>query len=45
MLVVDEWCEDFLRGVELTSELWAAGGSEIDALMLPILGFATCCFY
>ena len=38
-LVVDEWCEGFLRGVELTGELWAAGGREIDDLMLPILGF------
>ena len=39
VLVVDEWCEGFLRGVQLTGELWAAGGKEIDALMLPILGF------
>lgn len=38
-LVVDEWCEGFLRGVELTGDLWAAGGKEIDHLMVPILGF------
>ena len=39
VLVVDEWCEGFLRGVELTREQWAAGGKEVDELMLPILGF------
>jgi uncharacterized protein len=38
-LVVDEWCEGFLRGVELTGELWAAGGTEIQDMMRPILGF------
>ena len=39
VLVVDEWCEGYLRGVELTGRLWAAGGTEIDELMVPILGF------
>ena len=39
VLVVDEWCEGYLRGVGVSSELWATGGREIDELMLPILGF------
>jgi uncharacterized protein len=39
VLVVDEWCEGYLRAVELTGELWAEGGTEIDELMVPILGF------
>jgi uncharacterized protein len=38
-LVVDEWCEGYLRAVALTSEEWAAGGNEMEELLRPLLAF------
>jgi uncharacterized protein len=38
-LIVDEWCEGYQRGVELSFEQWMSGGEEITALLTPILAF------
>jgi uncharacterized protein len=37
--IVDEWCEGYMRGVALAAGQWAAGGSEMDALLAPIRAF------
>lgn len=39
VLVVDDWCEGFLRGMSLASEAWQAGGEEMTVLLSPILAF------
>jgi uncharacterized protein len=39
--VVDEWCEGYRRGVELTEDDWRASGEEITALLEPIYAFTT----
>ncbi|MEJ2692523.1 MAG: UPF0149 family protein [Candidatus Thiodiazotropha sp.] len=38
-MIVDEWCEGYQRGVELSFEQWMSGGEEIIALLEPILAF------
>jgi uncharacterized protein len=40
-LIVDEWCDGYMRGVGLAMEAWDAGGREIMELVTPILMFAT----
>jgi uncharacterized protein len=40
VMVVDEWCEGYCRGVELAQEDWRTGGAEIASLLGPIYGFA-----
>jgi len=37
--IVDEWCEGYMRAVRLSESVWSAGGSEIEALLLPIRAF------
>jgi uncharacterized protein len=37
-IIVDEWCEGYHRGVELTSEHWLAN-EEITVLLAPIYAF------
>ena len=37
--IVDEWCEGYRRGVELTQEHWNEGGVEMEVLLTPILAF------
>lgn len=41
-LMVDEWCEGYLRGMELAADLWEEeGGPEMEALTAPILAFTS----
>lgn len=37
--IVDEWCEGYFRGAELSSNEWLAGGEKIAALLSPIYAF------
>jgi uncharacterized protein len=39
VLVVDEWCEGYARGVALSSEEWEAAPPEVVDLLTPILAF------
>jgi uncharacterized protein len=39
--IVDEWCEGYLRGVELARDDWSAGGEEMADLLAPIYAFTT----
>jgi len=38
-LIVDEWCEGYLRGMKLATEEWRKGGEQIDLMLIPILAF------
>jgi uncharacterized protein len=38
-VVVDEWCEGYMRGVGLAADEWRAGAPEIDGLLEPIRAF------
>jgi len=38
-VVVDEWCEGYMRGVGLAAEEWRAGGQEVESLLAPIRAF------
>jgi len=40
-LIVDEWCEGYLRGVSLSGAKWNKGGKEIRSLLEPIALFAS----
>ncbi|MEW8508262.1 MAG: UPF0149 family protein [Candidatus Thiodiazotropha sp.] len=37
--IVDEWCEGYFRGTELSPEAWLAGGDRIAKLLNPIFAF------
>jgi uncharacterized protein len=37
VVVVDEWCEGYMRGVGLAANEWRAGPPEIAGLLDPIL--------
>jgi uncharacterized protein len=37
--IVDEWCEGYWRGVQLSWEDWDMAGKEMAALLAPILAF------
>jgi len=37
--IVDEWCEGYVRGIELMPELWATGGEQMDVYLIPIYAF------
>ena len=37
--IVDEWCEGYLRGLNLSPEPWHAGGEEMIKLLSPIYAF------
>ncbi|MES9992347.1 MAG: UPF0149 family protein [Candidatus Thiodiazotropha sp.] len=37
--IVDEWCEGYFRGTELSPEEWLAGGDKIATLLNPIFAF------
>jgi uncharacterized protein len=39
IVVVDEWCEGYERGVRLTGDEWNEGGPEIADLLAPIRSF------
>jgi uncharacterized protein len=38
-IIVDEWCEGYLRGTRLSSDEWQSGGEAITTLLNPILSF------
>ena len=38
-LIVDDWCEGYLRGIALAPDQWSAGGRELAILLAPILAF------
>ncbi len=40
-LVVDDWCDGYMRGVALAGREWQSGGDELLDLLRPILLFAT----
>lgn len=37
--IVDEWCEGYVRGVELLPELWNEGGEQMEIYLTPIYAF------
>jgi uncharacterized protein len=37
--IVDEWCEGYVRGIELVPELWEEGGEQMDVYLIPIYAF------
>jgi uncharacterized protein len=37
--VVDEWCEGYLRGIDLAAEEWNLADEELQTLLLPIVAF------
>ncbi|MEW8010834.1 MAG: UPF0149 family protein [Candidatus Thiodiazotropha sp.] len=39
VLIVDEWCEGYHRGTELSPDHWRSGGKEMAGLLSPILAF------
>jgi uncharacterized protein len=39
--IVDEWCEGYWRGMQLTRDHWDRGGEEVTALLAPILAFTS----
>lgn len=41
VLIVDEWCEGYMRGVELARAEWNAGGEAIATLLAPIRAFSS----
>ena len=40
-IVVDEWCEGYLRGMDLAADLWEEAGAEMETLTAPILAFTS----
>ncbi len=40
-MVVDDWCEGYVRAVALTNAKWRAGGTEIERLLNPIRAFTS----
>ncbi|MEW8026540.1 MAG: UPF0149 family protein [Candidatus Thiodiazotropha sp.] len=38
-VIVDEWCEGYHRGTELSPDHWRNGGEEMANLLSPILAF------
>ncbi|MDH5230248.1 MAG: UPF0149 family protein [Gammaproteobacteria bacterium] len=40
-MIVDEWCEGYLRGRNLASHEWQNGGQEMHILLIPILAFTS----
>ena len=39
VMIVDEWCEGYMRGVSLAQELWDSAGLEMQIFLTPIKGF------
>ena len=37
--IVDEWCDGYVRGVELLHDDWHTGGAELADLLAPIYAF------
>lgn len=41
ILIVDDWCEGYVKGVTLELDQWRKGGSTIERLLLPIRAFSS----
>jgi uncharacterized protein len=39
--IVDDWCEGYVHGVELTADLWEAEGMTMKLLLAPIRAFTS----
>lgn len=39
--IVDEWCEGYVQGVNLTADLWGAGGLEMEIMLIPMRAFTS----
>lgn len=39
--IVDDWCEGYVQGVNLTADLWGAGGLEMEVLLIPMRAFTS----
>ena len=40
-VVVDDWCEGYVKGVKLAMAQWRAGGNEVERLLNPIRAFTS----
>jgi uncharacterized protein len=40
-IIVDEWCEGYMRGVALAADEWEAGGMDISILLAPMSAFSS----
>lgn len=40
-VIVDEWCEGYMLGIELAVKQWDSGGQEMRILLSPILAFTS----
>jgi uncharacterized protein len=40
-VIVDEWCEGYVKGVALATAQWRAGGAAIEKLLNPIRAFSS----
>lgn len=40
-VIVDDWCEGYMRGVALTTDAWRAGGADMEHMLHPILAFSS----
>jgi uncharacterized protein len=40
-IMVDEWCEGYLRGMDLAADAWQEAGPEMEELTAPILAFTS----
>jgi len=39
VMIVDEWCEGYVRGVALAAHEWQQAGEEMTVLLSPVLAF------
>ncbi len=40
-IIVEEWCQGYMRGVTLALDQWDVGSEEMSALLMPIVAFTT----
>jgi uncharacterized protein len=40
-VIVDDWCEGYVRAVALAPDEWSAGGAEVEDLLHPLLAFSS----
>ncbi len=40
-VVVDDWCEGYVRAVGLVQDQWRRGGAEVERLLHPLLAFSS----
>lgn len=40
-VVVDDWCEGYMKGVALAAPQWRAGGAPVEKLLNPIRAFSS----